>query len=132
MTTVKTLDRRHPTYDEEQLQRLHALYEGGKPWHALKAHWLPGGGSEPAALCVERRDRAKYTNYVATIIDLITSQLFGEPPQVTVKGEDDGEPDQTQQEHAEELSEVADGSALPFASLARAAFTDAQIYRRAW
>lgn len=132
MTTVKTLDRRHPTHDEEQLQRLHALYEGGKPWHALKAHWLPGGGSEPGALCLERRDRAKYTNYVATIIDLITSQLFGEPPQVTVKGEDDDEPDQTQQEQAEELSEVADGSALPFASLARAAFTDAQIYRRAW
>ena len=132
MTTVKTLDGRHPDYDAEQLQRLHALYEGGKPWHALKAHWLPGGGSEPGALCQERRDRAKYTNYTATIIDLITSQLFGEPPQITVKGKGEASPDQAQQEQAEELSEVADGSALPFASLARAAFTDAQIYGRAW
>ncbi|MBP9825379.1 MAG: hypothetical protein KBF21_14235 [Thermoanaerobaculia bacterium] len=129
---VKTLDRRHPTYDAEQLQQLHALYEGGKAWHALKTHWLPGGGSEPGALCEERRDRAKYTNYDATIIDLITSQLFGEPPQVTVKGEGDAEPDAAAQEHAEDLSEIADGAALPFASLARAAFTDAQIYRRAW
>lgn len=129
---VKTLDRRHPSYDEQELQRLHALYEGGKAWHALKDHWLPGGGSEPGALCTERRERAKYTNYDATIIDLITSQLFGEPPQITVKGDDDGEPDDTLQTQAEELSEVADGAALPFASLARAAFTDAQVYRRAW
>lgn len=132
MTTVADLDIYHPDYDRDRLAQLHALYHGGRAWHALVKHWLPGGESEPRALCEERRSRAKYTNYLATILDLITSQLFGEAPTLTIAGEDGADPDAALQDAASDLSEVADGAATPLATLARQLFTDALLYQRGW
>lgn len=132
MTTVADLDIYHPEYDRERTTQLHALYQGGKAWHALVGTWLPGGTSEPKALCEERQSRAKYTNYLATILDLITSQLFGEAPTLTVVGEDGADPDEGLQDAAAAVSEVADGAAMPLATLARQLFTDALLFQRGW
>ena len=124
---VRDLDRKHATYDADDIAQREALYRGGRAWHDLASTWLPRGGVEPPALYQERICGAKYTNYLATVLDLITAQLFGKAPTLDTD-EQDAEVDAA----AADLATSADGARLGLPALARQFFTDALLHGRAW
>jgi len=82
MTTVRSLDRTHPTYDQEYLRQCRALYEGGRRWHELVELWVPRNPQEVPANYAYRVSRATYENNAGPIVDLIKGGLFTEPPRV--------------------------------------------------
>lgn len=79
---VKTLDQRHPSYDEKALQAQRALYCGGDDWRALATQWLPKHPDEMDTTYAQRTARALYENHVGPIVDMLAASVFAEAPAV--------------------------------------------------
>jgi len=121
---IKTLNQKRAGQDLERLRLLHALYEGGPALHALKDQLFPQSlPAEKPDLWAERKQKVRYTNYVAGIVDLITSTVTKSP--ATVEGFADPAV-------VERLTHDADKLGTPLSSLTRRLLSDMLWSRRAW
>lgn len=118
---VKTLNARHPEYDEERLNELFALYKGGRHWEELKTVFLPKNYVEHDGFYQDRLNRACYTPHASFIVDLIAAWLFEEEPKLS--------------DHPDSLNALvsdANGAGMPLASFVQDVFVDALIAKHGY
>lgn len=87
MPTIKQLKQRHPSIDVDEVERLRALYEGGKRFRDMLVQFLPARPQEPKQRYAARRKEAVYRNYVGPIVDYFTALLFSSSPRASAKDE---------------------------------------------
>lgn len=81
MPLVKTLRQRHPEYDDDRLEMIGALTEGGRRWRNHVASILPKNKAEPVDVYRDRKKLSGYTNHLGGILGLIVGHLFAKPSQ---------------------------------------------------
>lgn len=108
--------------DAEELDKIHALYEGGEDWREMLNVWLPAVALEPPDVTKERHARATYDNHMQVITNLALGSLFADPPYL------EGLPDDVWNR----LAANCDRMGTSWASFYRARMRDAMLYRRAW
>lgn len=73
------LRQRHPSYDGQQMQELHDLYEGGYAIKKKAGTYLPRLVNENKKRYDERCATAAYLGYMGQVVDEFTSDLFAQP-----------------------------------------------------
>lgn len=130
MPTVADLNQRHPSVDQKETARLHALYHGGKPFDALLSEFLPQRPAEAPGRYDLRKKEAHYRNYLGPIVDYFASLLFAEALCADAK-DANGKPVELDDFYARFL-EDADGNGCDLNELAKAALTEAAVKRCSW
>lgn len=119
------LNRTHPRYSRERIDRHHDLFVGGDDLRAHVDRYLPRGGAEPLALYQERCKLAQYINYLARSFRWFSAALFTSP--LTFASEPE-----TADAFWTEFKEDCDGFGTDLDVFLSAAFLDALVHRFAW
>jgi hypothetical protein len=76
---LKMLERTHPQFDRETIERYRLLFEGGRAMRARMSEFLPRHDVEPMELYRRRVRSATYINYAAPVVNTLASWLFTGP-----------------------------------------------------
>lgn len=73
---IKTLDQKHPSFDEDRWDQIDALVKGGTHFHDKIRKFLPKNPAEPGLQYAQRCQEAHYHSYMGSIVNLYVSWLF--------------------------------------------------------
>jgi hypothetical protein len=128
----KVLDTQHLDYCGDYIERLRALYEGGKSLlhnRKVMGEIFPRHRQEPQAVYDERCKRAIYISFASGIVDRITAGLAADPVVLEQSGAETL-PDW----YAKFVEDVSPpgGERVPLASFARRQVTEMLVSQCAW
>jgi hypothetical protein len=85
---LKNLNARHPSLDPDLLLKYKCLYQGGSLFRDNIRAFVPMNPGEDPAIYKIRKDTAKYTNILGSIIDKFSNQIFTSAPKIRTVDQD--------------------------------------------
>lgn len=132
MPTIRQLNQRHPSCDDEIVANCRALYAGGKDFRARLTYFLPPRPAEPWQQYTLRQRESHYQNYLGPIVDYFAAMLFTSRPQPVAKRDGSDEQLTDPGDYYNQFRDDCDRVGTDIDSFFKGRFTEAMVTGKAW